>query len=961
MLASGSVTVLGVGPGMRRLRPLIQRFSRQMGTVVVPDESLIPIFSEWELGPQLEIVTLNGAMIRTISQSGFRAVGRAPRRLREEAWMAAAHDAEDIRLFRNLRTMPGLAERFDELVTELTDCGIDFGNLAAMDFPASLQNKLTEIHSIVQRGTDLLAGAQQSTQAGLYRQFDTIEKKVGGALQRLMIVLGRDPNPRVISFVDQMRAAGAECWVVTELDNMGKKLFERERAIWSQLGEAVAVESAPCLADSLFSSESTKVETELEVERVTAVDPLAEVEWILRRCQTSLRQGTEPTDIAIFAKNLESYSSLLQDAGRRLGVPVRAGYSVKLLANGFCRLILDVLRAVRSEDPARLMKVLPSSYLRLTIAEIDFLKKSITDIKKEGGNNWAKLGQFLLEQVGFSELLALVEWRQEAIAEPVPLVEWRKRLRNLMGLWDSELLFGSSMTQQRDARAQTAMTRAIGLHSTLNAVDQVSELTLSEFAGICSRAWEREFVTVPGSEYGISVLNRADIVPDVKEVYILGMLEGLFPMRRQENPLLSDYERDLINKALGEAALKTSHEEARGERDEFVRLCAAPSRKLVLSYPLTSMNRDDSVPAFYLTEIERICDVSTVHYPRSEFAPKDEEAGNAYDAGMASALASEKKKPQPLELSDPVREELTLEEDTGYQPRQLVDAFNCPFLFFAKHRLSIHERRVGRLWNLLLRLPRSVSLPLIEHPVVARQTLVEAMEAQIQEFVHLSPENELNGIRSAGMKLIDGWVTREFEARRDCPRTQVRCGISYGEPGLKERPLPDGPRLIGKVDAISEAPDGRPIITLYRPRLPVDIEKPLDELNFAKWRRRTDLLELGLILFAGYPGVKRGLALEIDAAFDQKRVLYEMSEFPLADELPRGGLEAKLILPNHEGKTEVGIFARQVRELESKSYRSILNLEVTPTPSETCLTCSYGELCRGHIEWGERDEEDLFG
>ena len=51
-----------------------------------------------------------------------------------------------------------------------------------------------------------------------------------------------------------------------------------------------------------------------------------------------------------------------------------------------------------------------------------------------------------------------------------------------------------------------------------------------------------------------------------------GMLEGVFPRRRSEDPILTDLERAEISLYLETRPLPDSHREARRERDQFYRL-----------------------------------------------------------------------------------------------------------------------------------------------------------------------------------------------------------------------------------------------------------------------------------------------------------------------------------------------------------------------------------------------------
>ena len=78
------------------------------------------------------------------------------------------------------------------------------------------------------------------------------------------------------------------------------------------------------------------------------------------------------------------------------------------------------------------------------------------------------------------------------------------------------------------------------------------------------------------------------------------------PKRRIEDPILNDEDRIFLHHHFSDLPpLKDSFSVARSERDLFIRLCSVAEKKLVFSYPQTDETKDN-VPAFYLTELEKI-------------------------------------------------------------------------------------------------------------------------------------------------------------------------------------------------------------------------------------------------------------------------------------------------------------------------------------------------------------------
>src|SRR5204863_2891942 len=99
-------------------------------------------------------------------------------------------------------------------------------------------------------------------------------------------------------------------------------------------------------------------------------------------------------------------------------------------------------------------------------------------------------------------------------------------------------------------------------------------------------------------------------IGDAEIVIALGVVEGRFPKRRAEDPILLDVDRAAINQKLGSNKLRLSYEKAEDDQREFYRLmCSAPN--ITLCYPLT-FGESPEVYAAYLDELKGLFPAITI-------------------------------------------------------------------------------------------------------------------------------------------------------------------------------------------------------------------------------------------------------------------------------------------------------------------------------------------------------------
>lgn len=756
-------------------------------------------------------------------------------------------------------------------------------------------------------------------------------------------VAGSELPPRDAALLSWAAESGVRVGVVLDRGVGDAPLFAQAERAAKRLEGAQRDSPNPDtpLLDALFTDRTATPHTGPEVEIATAGDSLSECEWALRGCLREMERGVPAARLAIYARDPEGLAPLLEASATRLGVPIRLARRAPLLSNGYARLSLDALRAAVSDDLRYVEPLALSSYGERG-ARVKL--EGVISTCRSSASPWSAVATACSDQPELAWLGKLARWTLEARREAHSLGEWCGQLRTLVGCLPIDP-WAPNPTQERDARAAQAMQDPILQRASVERLGASSQRTIEAFVRFCHAAWADADVSLPEASAGVRVTHRADGLPDLESLFVLGCLEGRFPRRRRENPILSDRDLEELSRLAEVEPLPNSRDAARAERDEFYRLCAAPSKRICLSYPVTDEDRDN-VPAFYLAEIERAAvGVRRVSHPRTELTPAREACLAGRDRDLADALALPPGPETPANLSTEAgRKLLTDRIAGGLSPADFRDASQCPFRYFAGRVLGVGSRDASTLWRALYRLPRDARLPAQPDPEAARQALRDALSELIGRLKAEAEPWELAAIQARGGRLIEEWVDREFAARRHWPRTpgSVRAEAKFGENPLGDK-TPTNLPLVGTVPATADI-GPYPALQVFEAG-PLQLGQKPDE---------ADQLYIGLHLLARYSN-GRAVAVEVDSPGG--RVLYVMPR-ARGDGLSGKGEELRVCnladLTNAQDElTQRRDFYGAVAKLGREAAGRLQAGDIQPRPGDYCETCAYGELCRMSRDFGE--------
>lgn len=885
----------------------------------------------------VEFMEFGGLVGHFLALAGGTAGGLPTRGHNEAAISLACESLAESSSFGPCAQTAGFQELVARMLNRLRDHGLQHEELAALASEAEgpLAAKLQGLAEIQAHAVDTLD--KMGKRYNVERIQACLEVEDDLPFQgRLVLLTGSDDAPINLDWIEWVARRNVPTTVVVEAHPTEPMFFEGSRRIVDRLQATPSlILRANLLTAKLFTRNPFPgTPSPLDVEVRSTPDRLAECEWTLRSCSEAIQDGLPPDRIAIVIRRMEEYAPLLEAAAKRLEVPLSIARTTPLLATGVARFLLELLEGLADPAPTRLAKVAGHSYLGLARSEADAVRKMF-DAARASSDAWTALAESarsLPEQLRW--LYHLLEWRHEVMKEPLTLVAWLDRLRELGRMpWLEEAFRVENPTSRRDHYAINAMQRSLAEVAAVERASNSPPMGLRSFVRRCRRRWEQEEVSVPRLLGGVQVVASGAEVGLAHTVFVLGLLEGVFPRKRREDPILSDAELAWISERI-QSSIPDSHRAAREERDEFFRVCSSPAQRLVLSYPRAG-EEDEGVKAFYLTEVERHLSLTPVDFKRSQLAPDVPIA--ASDKAIAEAVASPKESPLGFELTMPSAAEAARRQPReAYTVGDLETVLECPFRYLVERRLALDPRRTRSRWHRIFGIPRRANLPAAPSRESAEKALSLQLDELIESYTYDASPDELPLLDRGGRRMIRQWVDREFETRALWGRTAASPSPEHGKELRAD--LRGDIQLKGTYAGLSEVGNHK-VIHLFAAK-----EPPRDWDNYGD----QDRFRLGVTL-ASIPGFKEGAGVEVD--HPGGRVIYLTPRpTPVPASAHQSGAVYRVITLDDVDRQQLMEF---VRDQLQKALRYLDLPVVAPTPGEHCELCDFGELCRRSQEFSE--------
>lgn len=934
---SKGLTVLPLVPGADNLRKVLEALGRAQPTIVTSLESgkilalkeiAEPLCEEnpelsvldWRQAVQSELIRMHFDASPPSNGHVLTAVARAMQDLAEDrplarvAGFVGAHEA-----------VMRVADEFRAYKLEPRDV------IERAPEGSNLRAKLEDLATIIESSELELARLQRvflSRTMTDCMQDDAPQKP----LHRWIVHVGSTVHPFARDWLTWLAQQGCDVLVVCDSHASHPDMFAGSR--W-WLGQPRPPEgNASLLAERLFTpSEPLPLGNSPSVTVLRASDPLAECEWVIRLCAEKIGQGEDPASITILARSHDDYTPLLQAASTRFGVPLCQPERAELLSNAFARTWVGVLEGMTKKHPTQFLRL--TRQIGMTLPTLE------SEDGYEGAPRWKDL-ETLTED---SPLRALLLWRAQALSERRNLDGWHDMLAKLAEQeWCTASIERSGEFAERDRHAHSGLRRAISTAASFERLQEHPPVDFATFLVRARRLWEQETITVPSLDNGVRVCREASMIGSQGTLMILGTIEGSFPRRRREEPVLSDDERATISEGLPD-----SHSRALEERDEFYRAVASAGSDLVISYCETT-GESFNIPAHFINHIlELVPDAVSIVHARRELFPA--EPACLVDQQLKAALDLPKLPRTGFEIHTEDSRQVIASSLQGVSIRALERATVCRFQFFLQDVCKYPSYRHSTPLGLARVIPQRGGLVHQPNQETARRALHSVLDELLAELD--LPHHQTILMRMVSERAIEAWIDREFRARELW--SPVPAPDVYFDGGSFHRHAPHTSiTLRGGLDNVQKIA-GQTVFTIY------STSDPIDTKNQDRSARERLVGPDAFRMALGFYFLKVNaapIAFMVDHPGGRRMV--QWSGLPLP-QLSQADMEFKR--STFGTALDRSDIRKWIQETLEAVDAAIKQGDLEPDPavaSVECPFCGFGDVCRRHVDFGEESPIEVL-
>lgn len=363
------------------------------------------------------------------------------------------------------------------------------------------------------------------------------------------------------------------------------------------------------------------------VECFTSLDRFIEMREIARRCKEAIAtRRVNPCDILVIARSIDSYAGAVEAAFDDAGLDYFIDGSVKVAALAHWHFVRRLLSIPLQEYNRReVFDVLRSPYFNAEQAGIppDMLSKldrMTYKMELVGGlGAWQRFFELCPDLE--AEKNAVLQMFDRLAALQAPLLSVYDRVTIAEEILETFMRLPANDRHSRTmkARMENELIRSLRRifknilmeECLLNARAETGEEFLQR---LFKSAENASFARPVATKNGITIC-AADLAPSAcfQEIYIAGMVEGDFPRRTVGRGLLASNQ---VARWLSYGIdLRNPRAEPGFERALFYSLLERARSKVVLSMPQFEMDGAESVPSFYLKELEESPGLTVVKPP----------------------------------------------------------------------------------------------------------------------------------------------------------------------------------------------------------------------------------------------------------------------------------------------------------------------------------------------------------
>ena len=935
----GTVTILEVSPGFESIRTaVVQSLGKAPLSVVASNSAALlriqeafagdPQFVDSQASGLVELITVGQLVSKLCASAGIATTPTLDLDRQAAIIGLIAQRLSDDSAFAASKHLPGFYEAAATTLQEMRHQRI---SLDSVGLPPG---KLRDIALLQEGLSDELERRKYSTLSQRIDELIGVQSTHPVSMSRVLWLPEREWPELRLQLLEWMLQQGFKLTLIAEKHPGNQDFFSATESLMQRFPNAEfnSLRTNLTVGSQLFSNEDFGCTGHLRI--IEASDDFIEVEWALRECRRLIRsEGMEAKQIVLFARNLETYGPLLRAASDREGLPLTIDYAEPLKAHPFCRYLLGALKSLLANGIGGAVSLIRSDYGQVPIEQRDAVEEELRGLASEP-DIWKAIG--IRAQAGTLPAWfgSIANWRRIALDGQRKPADWMRGVEHLMA--STPWLQSCS---PREETAKDAMVRSLMIG--LLALDPHEGMTLSEFAAFADRTWSSAEYRVR-TQGGIRVVSDPSAIGLAARVIAVGIIEGRFPSRRAEDPILLDRDREALRSINPEWSLADSYERAVEDDRDFYRLLCSCDH-LTLCYP-SAAGENPQEPAAYLRDLELLPGVSKEQRTFSQRFPKPDECETDREllasiiwhgepgfepmdsiTARVEGLRSAHWQSQQNSLNDDI-----LRAKLGALPHpmritQLRSVSQCPFQYFARHKLGLRSKKGDPINGVIVNCIRRANFSVADEGEFVT-SLNKALEAELESLQGVLNEHEIQLIRFAAPTTLQQFAKTEMAARSRWNLTPIQVAPPDENAGLRQHAKFGEAKvtLSPSIDVLYKREGTNDLV-------PMRIGWETDEDQFKK--------ECYLVMMM-HPGEPKFVMF--DAFNNSRRTL-----FCRRSDGQREKLEFK-------GNLGVDIGPKQIRELRSEvtSWMSEILAEArsgSPTArpnSKNCYRCDLGSFCR---------------
>ena len=775
----GRVTLIEVSPGFESIRTAVsQTLGKHSLTIVGSSSALLlriqeafvgdPVFADLRASGMVDLVTLSQVVSKFCTAAAIPTMPTMDLDRQAALIGLTARRLSDDSAFAGSKHLPGFYEAAAKTLQEMRRERVRIDSIGT---PAG---KLRDV-ALLQEG--LRDELQRRSYCTLSEKIESLlgaPPTLPNEAKHVLWLPEREWPELYLQLLEWIVRAGVDLRLAAEVHPGNADFFAATEVLRKRFPDCDVVNIDADLkpGSKLFSDNELGSTGELTI--LEASDDFIEVEWAIKECRRRIRNdGIDASDIVIFARSLETYGPMLRAASDREGLPIAIDYAEPLKAHPFTRYVLRAMEAMLTSDVGAVVSLVRSAYGQIPREERRAHDKRIRELARES-SFWNALGNASKAGELPEWLAAIANWRRIALDGQRKPSDWMRGIEQLMA--STPWLQASSA---REEAARDMMVRSLNIG--LLTLDPYEGVTFGEFVEFASKTWSAADYRVR-TQGGIRVVSDPAIIGAAKVVIGVGVVEGRFPSRRAEDPILLDRDRLALAQLDSGAKLADSYERAREDDRDFYRLLSSCS-DLTLCFPAT-VGENPQERAAYLWELQTFPGVRTEKRGFSQRFPKPEECDTERDL-VASILWHGDPGFPPMdsisnridsltfafrESQNSVLKDDILRAKLGLLPQPLRMSHlrslgQCPFQYFARHKLGISSAKgdpMNRVIVNSIRRSNFNSNDLDEF----RKSLLQGLESELESLKGVLSDHEMQVIRFSAPTTLDQFARMEMDARK---------------------------------------------------------------------------------------------------------------------------------------------------------------------------------------------------